>query len=283
MAKRRRLGDLYVVGQEMTFDDGKGEPVVVWLQKPNPVEMESIFRRASAAKNKFQKAASNRDSEEWNAFESQVRAFDERTTLVDLVIHEDLAKAQVRIMSQVEAEDEWSEDDYLQGLYDLWIGQDEEQGLQLTFATDSDHPEAKRVHDELTRFDGQVRELLEAEEERLRSSWDAAPDDELYVKATEALLKRELERHFVAEYERQQLFYGVREPTDHGKRYFATLEEVDQLPSEVNVQLRLAFGALMVDLQEGKDSPATIDSSGSSGTLETEEESQASTQEAAVA
>jgi hypothetical protein len=270
MPKRRRLGDLYVTGKTVTIDDGRDDPVTVWMQKLNPVEDETATRASSAARVQHLTYIRDRDSEQWRAAYADVSDYASRQTLVDINIRDELLIRRSRIEAELADGDEWSDSDYLQGLVDAWEGHDAngdlpaQPGLKLRWMDDNDDPEASRVHDELERFDAQVQDKVDAEQAVLHADWENVPLPELLEQATEKILQQRALSAFVAEYEVQQVMFSVREPEDHSKLYFENRDEVLKLQPEIRDTLRRHYQTLIVATSEGKDSEATPDSSLSS-------------------
>lgn len=291
MPKRKRLTDLYKRGQTITIvgpdDENVNDGVKVWIQKPNPTEMESIHRRANARKALIVREGQDEASEIFLAAWAESRDFLNKETLITLALYEDLSSARMRANAEIADEEEWKDEDYLQGLLDLWQG-DPEQGdfglaeVWTSMPEEWDETdfsseevvrmkEAKRVFSELQRFDAQVEQVLKAEEERLRVDWSSRDDEFVVRAAVKELVRQQANQAFVDEYDRQLMYYTVREPDDHKKRYFANMAEIDDLEEGVKDQLKLAMNSLLVDVVEGKDSPVTPTSSDSSESVEEEE------------
>jgi hypothetical protein len=263
--KRRRLSDLYVVGTVVRCGDGTGEPIDVWVNKLNDIDRESAIRRANAAKARYLMEAADEDGELFQAAWGQVREFDDRDALVAVVIADDVVRYRRKVEAELGADEEtWGKDGYLQGLVDAWFGDGVNEGLVQTHISDPDDPEVKRVLDELNRFSDQVTDLVVRESASLEKDWEATTDDELWNKAAHRLLEQRGDEIFGKEFERQELFYAVREMDDHRKRYFSTIAEVDDLSEQVRSRLLRAYNELIVDSQETKDLPVARDSSSSS-------------------
>ena len=270
--KRRRLSDLYVRGRDVTLNDGAGDSVTVWLQKLNGVERESCLRRANAAKARFMIDADDESSDTFHATYAQVREMQDREATVGLVISEDLAKYRQRIEAELSSdEDTWGKEGYLQGLIDAWIGDDDHPGLAATQAEDPDDPEVKRVLTEIERFENEVNGRIASHADSLRKDWVDIPDEPLWRRAAHRVLELRGTDVFNREFERQQIFYAVREPDDRAKRYFGTLQELDDLDEKVLQTLLLQYSRMVVDQIEGKDSRATRPSSTSSDHSSAEE------------
>jgi hypothetical protein len=260
--KRRRLTDLYVRGRDVTFDEHEGEPVVVWLQKLNEVDRQSVVRRSHAAKARFLLEGDKEDTEVFQSMYSQIRTIDDRDTLFGILTSEELIRARARIEAQLATDEEtWGKDNYLQSLYDAWVGTDDEPGLAAAKAEDENDPEALRVEAELDRFETEVAERLEAEADQIRTRWDHAASDELWREAAHRLIVNRSDEIFLAEFERQSLFYCTREPDQHDRRYFSTVTEIDDLDPSIRTRLQRELQDLTVTPAEGKDSRANRDSS----------------------
>jgi len=263
--KRRRLGDLYVLGKEVVINDGLGESVEVWIAKLNDVDRESLLRRSSAAKARFLMEGRDEQSETYQATWAQVVGFDDREGLISVVIADDVVKYRIRVEAEVSADEEtWGKEGYLQGLVDSWLGDPDNPGLVVTHIEAPDDPEVVRVMSELERYNDEVMKRVNDEADRLQGDWEHVSEEELWAKAAHKLIDRRAEEVFSKEYERQELFYSVREPDLHHVRYFATVSEIDDLDERIREQLLRVYNELVVDAIEGKDSPATTGSSNSS-------------------
>lgn len=270
--KRRRLADLYVKGKEVELDDGSGEPVVVWLQKLNGVDRESCLRRANSAKAKFMLEADDEDSEIFQAMYAEVRDANERDGLIGVVVAEDVQRHRARIEAKMAADEEtWAKDNYLQGLIDSWIGDDDNPGLAATQAEDPDDPEVARVLGEIERFEAEVTAETRTYTSAVLKDWEDVPDEDLWRKASHRLLELKGTDIFNREFDRQQLFHCVREPDDHSRRYFGTVREIDDLDESIVARLLTHYNNMIVDMTEGKDSRASQPSSTSSDPSPAEE------------
>lgn len=260
MVKQRRLADLYVIGKEYTVDDGRGG-ITVWLQKMNLTEMELTRRKADAARARVLALRSQPDSDTYlaaagDAFEST----DVEYLVGQLLLPEAAKRRQVR-ESEVAFADEWSKDNYLQGLRDAWLDH-----LSDTFVTDPNDPEANRVFDELKRYQAAVDSRMEADLVDEREELMSLEVEELQRRLAEENLKNAADMAWMAEFQRCTVWYGVR-TLEKRTRYFDARSDVDELQKETFLELERALQALAVDPLEGKDSAETPSSSASSEAL----------------
>lgn len=262
MAKRRRLEDLYVRGRELSIDDGSNDPVVVWVQKMNPLEHEKAIRKAGAAKAKQLLAVRDHSSEEWQEAYVDVAEFTTREQLIDYIISDEIVQFQEAKEAELSYSEEWQKDNYLGGLRDAW--EDADNPLSAVYARDPEDEEARRVFLELKRFADQVEEEVGPETERLRRDFENMSEEDLRDKALEKVIELRAGLAWLREYRTCEVLYGVREVDDHRKYYFTHRDQVDALASQVFVQLSTAYNELMVAVAEGKDSAKTPSSSPSS-------------------
>ena len=249
MAKKRRLTDLYVKEKIVTFDDGNGA-ISILLKKMNPVDHESAFRMANAARARLVSQRNDFDSEAFQAVYSEAIEMD-RNDLISSLINEKLDSERLVIEARISSEDEWSKDDYFQGLNDAWNSE-----LSERFSSDPDDEEASRVHDELRRFTDLVQKELDHFSMEARSVFDSRTDDEIARSYTELLMRLEGDLRWVMEYRKASIFYMVFDP-DTKRRYFDDRAEVDMLSQEVLTILVDEIESLNVDVMEGKDSLET--------------------------
>lgn len=264
--KRRKLTDLYVRGMAAELDDGNGA-VAVWLQKLNPIDRDTAFRRAQAAQARFMMEADDEDSEQFQSMYAQIRSMArDRESLVALAISDEVSKYRERATSERAFDEEtWAKDGYLQGLMDAWAGDENNQGLAKTLEEDPDDPEAKRVSAEIERFDAEINEMVQVESERLKKDWVDVPDEQLWRKCAHRMLEVNGIQVYNDAYSSQMLFFGVRDPENHAKRVFGSVAEVGDLSEEVRKELLALMSKLTVDSSEGKSLRATQGSSNSSG------------------
>lgn len=259
MPVKRRLEDLYVIGREMSIDDGQGDAVVVWMQKLNPVELHSVMRAANAARSRVRSVRADKTSDEYMAMWLDVLDWERKEDLVEYLIAEQVMHIQERCEAELAAEEEWDKDEYLQGLRDAW-----ESGLKDIYAVTPDDPEGKRVLAELTRF-SEAAEAAGADDIALaRAEMEAQPMESLQEKAMDRVIAYRANTAWLDEFHRAELLYGVRDPENHKAYYFANRTQLDLLSAPVLTQLFATYSELSMDVTEGKGSEETPTSSDSS-------------------
>lgn len=258
MPRTRRLADLYVTGREFIFDDddGENEPVTVYIRKLTPVDNEQVMRRANAARAAMLVARRDRDSQEYKNLYSQVWDVGDTDSLVDQLISPELIKKRIAREAEIAFTDEWNKDSYLQGLKDAW-----NDGLSDKYQENPDDLEAKRVFDELQRFEDAVTQAMKGEDEAIRRSFESKTEEELREKVLDQILELQSDVTWMSEYRKSELWLAVRDPKNRRERYFVSRDEVDELSYEMLKRLTEAYQSMSVDLTEGKDSRPTDSSS----------------------
>lgn len=261
----RRLTDLWVVGREITLDDGEGG-ITIWLQKMNPVESADSSKRCDAARSRVMAARRDHESREYEAVRAAVLDYGEADQIIDFLLMEEQARSTRMNEARSAAEEEWAKDNYLQGLRDAW-----NDGLKDTWAKDHDDEEAKRVYEEITRFTDSVAAQVASEQADAKERMAATPLGDLQDRMCERLLEMDGNQAWLDELHRCQLYFGVRDGEKHKVRYFSARDEVDELSVTTYTRLRIAYDNLEVDASEGKDSGVTPPSSESPDSPSVEE------------
>jgi hypothetical protein len=253
MPRKRRLSDLYVVGTEVTFDDGEGDPIVVYVRKLNPIEHETALRNANAARSRTMSVVNDRASDAFNDIYSDMLDLDRESMVAYLSEEERANRAQV-VEAQLAQEGEWAEDNYLQGLQDAWS-----DGLMEAYAKDPEDEDAKHVFAELRRFTDAVEAEVQAHVDNFIDDLEEVSDDALREQCLSKVINVRANGAWFTEFRRSQIALAVREK-DRKTRYFETRSEIDDLPHEVYRRLIEAYQLVSVDPIEGKDSRETDDS-----------------------
>lgn len=255
--KKFRVSDLYVVGVPhnvrgpVQLDDGTIEMVdiPVWLNKISPQEERVCADVASAARGATMAVLRlPLDHQDWDDHKHTLADFGltDRDAQIEYLITEDLERYRVSARERIAAKERWSEDDYLMSLEGAW-----NESLRDKFLEDDEDPEAKRVYEALLGFANEIDSEVSAERENLFEDYAQESDDEVYLKALKKLVNTLANVQFMDKFYEQQVFYSVREPDDHSKRYFQTSDEVKNLPPTIFEDIRSHLPN--VESMEGKD------------------------------
>lgn len=265
MPKTRKLSDLYVTGTMVEFDDGNGSPIKVWLQKLNPVEQEKAMRQANAARAKCLAMRKDTESVEYQNLYSQVYDLGDSTQLLEYLVAPEIARLTLVREAELAQEEEWSKDNYLQGLRDAWEGDPDsgEPSMMRRYHEDDakEDTEAQRIFAELKRFADEVDGLLVGERENLQRDFESKDIEELREKVLEQLIEVQSDLEWMNEFRKNEIWLATRDPEYHRNRYFENRDEIDDLSIQVKSRLLDEYRALTVDVIEGKDLEATETSS----------------------
>lgn len=253
--RKGHLRDLYVKGRvHKMIDEVNDVEAELFLKKLNTSENEQALRAANAARAVLLAAAADPTSDIYLATLGE--AMDEdRDRLIDYLISEEVAKLRDSAEAEIGDKEEWSDDDYLQGLSDAW-----RNGLEDKWKADPEDPDAKRVFEALKKFAAEVSVRMEGELAHLRRNWEDVPDQELREKATTHLLKIRSDISWVEEFRKAELMIGCRLVEDHQKKYFDYRYELDDLETDVIIGLLRAYRELTTEPTEGKELQETPNS-----------------------
>lgn len=244
------LKDLYSVGELVTIGDSENS-VEVYLRKLNTVDAQTAVKRAAARRARVLITTKDKDSDEFLMFVSQAQDLG-RDGCIDAIIAQDAQKLADKLEAEYADDKEWADEDYLVSLRDAWEEvkddyHDAEEGTP-------EKEEADRVFAELKRFQVKVEEALERELEDLRAAFDEVSDLELAERAAEKLIGAAADHEWLAEYQRCQIWLGVRDPKQKNKKYFESRQEIDELAPEVVGELIAHYNRISVESAEGKES-----------------------------
>lgn len=254
---KRRLTDLYVVGKEVEFDDGEGEPIKVYVRKLNAGQHDRALRRANAERSKLLATKKHPESEEYTNQWAIVEQFS-RVDLVEYLGEDEKQRRAAALEAELAAEDEWSKDDYLQGLRDAW-----NEGLSERAETEPDDVEVKRVSDELERFNAAANKIIKQHVASFTDDMEDISDDVLQQRVFDKLVEVQASLAWLTEYRACELWLSVRDE-DKVNEYFNHRDEINSLPNEVIEKLMAVYREISVDPLEGKSSRQTDTSSTSS-------------------
>lgn len=263
MKKLPRLSDLYVVGRQFDVraETPDGEVVIpVYVQKLNPKEHDECIIAANAKRSVVLALKRMHDREEkpreYNAIQADLQDLAvDRTNLIDYLALTKVLQYKQRRVAEVAATEEWSEDRYYYGLVESWT----EGGLEERYSKNPDDPEAKRVAEELERFDEQVNKLVAPERDRIVRRYLSMSDESLVAEATDRLIENAADAAWITEFRTNQIYFTIRDP-ESKERYFETVNEVRETDPRIIGQLTEAIESLEVDPVEGKESQESTSS-----------------------
>lgn len=255
ISARKKLRALYNQGVEIRFDAEGGhrgpfsEPatddqVAMYIAPPNPLQRAEALREAQAARARAMIAVKREnDSEEYlttMAFLAEMS----NETLVEYMIASSQDARRAEAVRDVLARDEWKDFSSLQDA----MRQFEESGAS------EDDPEWKDLLEKDREYGQQVidrsKELTEAD----RASMLIAPREDTERKAMEKRGELVSSQRFVEEYERQMMFFSVRDPEDHQQLFFDSPNEFSEQDDLVQDFVAKTINEFINDGTEAKNS-----------------------------
>lgn len=247
--KKASLSDLFVVGKEITIEDGENS-VTLYLKKLTEAEHMEATQQAFKASAQIQllgKPSIPADHPDKQLYAAQIDTMESRDELIMFLCLDEIREKEVSIIAEMAANEEWEKDGYLTGLQAAW-----NDGLDKKWVLDPEDVDAKRVYDELWRYTEICEKEVEAFREGLVKDYEGYDEDQLRSKALEAAFKQAAEFAFSHESVRQQLYRSIRDPDDHNKLYLDSPEELGHLSDQVNEILMQAYYEMQVSPIEGK-------------------------------
>lgn len=247
----RRLSDLFVIGKEVEFDDGAGEPIKVWMQKLNPGETQEAVEEARPAKQKIM-ALKRLDYDDPLKLryldELEADGLKDPVDFIRFIQRNKINEAWLSARERIASEDEWSDGDYLIGLQKAWNDE-----MYARWLKDPEDEEAARVFQEIERYSVKVADEATGDENELIYELQDLSLDALKRRAVDSLIEEHSDNVLLSEFKKYQLFYATRLINNHAERYFLEADEIKYLPLPVITKLRNEFEDLNVDGMEGKD------------------------------
>lgn len=248
--KRRRLGDLYMVGKTLELNDNTGDdPIEVYLQKISPIEQRDAADYGTKARASIL-SMKNAPIDEKVLYEDQLgdMGLESREDFIDFLASSRIDELRLSAEQRIAAEDEWAKDDYLNSLQQAW-----NDSVRDTWIASDDDAEANRIYEELKRYTDEVDKDLEVDKQDIYSEFDIIESDELRTKVIDKIIEMEADFAWMNEFSFYQAFYATRVPDNHDERYFESIDEVKCLDTRILAEIIGAYREMTVEGVEGKD------------------------------
>jgi len=298
---RRLLSDLYKRGVEVRFgrgpdgtpqgsiapkgegcfvnDEGKPIPpqngeIQMWVQAPSPLHREMALRDAQASRARsLVRAKRDEDSEEHLTIMAFLADMSDET-LIDYVLIQEEQDRQNEAMREVMAGDEWQD---MASYQDALRQYEEDERPQEELDKD---PEYQALMELDAKFGQQVRKRESELTDAARQALGMRPRADVEKKALDKRAEIVGTQAFMAEYERQMLFYSVRDFDDNGVLFFESARQLAEADDQIRTTIQDAMLPFISDAAEAKNLPGAVSGSDSSEPPNAPETSAASTPEA---
>lgn len=258
---RKKLSELFKRGIEVRFDEDGGhlgpfldedgkpipvtdEQVAMWIQAPSPYQREMALRDAQAARAKALLRAKRDEESEENltsrAFLSEMTP----ETLSEYVLMIDEEERQNTAIREVLSREEWAE---FPALQDSFRRMEEVGG-------NPEDDEWKDLMEADRRYGNQVAERENELSEAARESLKYLSSEELERRALEKRSEIVGSQAFMAEYEKQMLYYSIRDIENTSNLFFDTVDEWNEQPEEIRTIVVEALSKFVGEAAEAKNS-----------------------------
>lgn len=294
---RRLLSDLFKQGTEVRFwrdesgnpigkigpfkdDSGRRMPpketdVAMFIRPPDPTQRDMAMRSAQGKRAAALVRAKRDEQSEEHLTIMAFLADMTLETLIDYVVMGDMNTRRQDAEREVLSRDEWKEmTSYQDAMRDFESMDESELEGNEDYAAllELDAKYGKQVRD-------REFELSEAQRDALRF----LQRDQIERKALERRAEMVGSQAFMAEYERQMLFYSVRDADKIDELFFENPHELASQPDEVRDLIQEALLPYITDMDEAKNSLGAANGSDSSGLPDKLETSDSSTPEEQIA
>ena len=266
-AKRKTASDLWKVQELVTISDGRDEFSIL-VVKLNDPDQQAAVSAAIAAKARVLAQGKNPDSDLYLELllEAQQMEFD---MMVEILVMREITEQIASVEAELAAEKPWGEDDYLRGLQDLWVGDENDEGLgvkydQLVAAGEEVPDTIIQIRDQLEKFSTELAKRMNAVRDDAHDAYAGMEPEYLHAKVVDQLIEFRADQEFQDEYLRRRTYLSAREPENRLTYHFDSLADYDDADDKVKLRLQRAYQEMTVEGAEGKDSPGKPGSSPSS-------------------
>lgn len=295
--QRRQLTELFKQGVEIRFGPGpdgkplgkigpfvndhgariapKGDEVAMFVRPPDPVQRDMAIRAAQGRRAAaLVRAKRDEESEEHLTILAFLSDMSDET-LIEYVVAADTNLRRQEAEREVLALDEWKDMTSYQEAMSHFASLEEhelEENDEYEALLDLDEKYGKQIT-------AREIELTDAQREAL----GFLQRDQVERKALEKRAEIVGSQAFMAEYEKQMLFYSVRDHDKTHELFFENANELASQPDEVRELINEAIMPFISETGEAKNSQRAADGSSSSALPDAPETSDSSTPEAATA
>jgi hypothetical protein len=291
---RRLLSDLFKEGTEVRFwkgEDGptgkigpfvdektgkkipvkEGKEVAMFIRPPDPVQRDMAIRSAQAKRAAAMvKAKRDEDSAEHLTIMAFLADMSDET-LIDYVVIGDIAERRQEAEREVLSRDEWKDMTQYQDAMRQFLDKPAEE-LEGNEEYEALLELDKKFGDQII---ARETELAEAQREALRFLDRSVVEKKALSKRAEMVGSQA----FMDEYEKQMMFYSIRDPDDDSKLFFEKVDEVASQPDPVRELIEEALLPYISDSGEAKNLSRAVSGSASSELPDSQETSDSSTRE----
>jgi hypothetical protein len=279
MSRLAKLTDLFVEGRAVKIQRPSGEPILVWINKLSPFELEQCNHEGRIARARTMLAIRQIGTPEYDLFRASAQA-SKPDAIITALIQTKSNEHLVSVIRDMHSDPEWKEK--LETL---------EWSSEQLDGKSNDDPEVKALAQVLADYQAEMDARTTFLRNELRQELAAMPEDSLREAYLESYIEQRGLQSFTREREITQVFYTLRqcEGVDQGEgtythencthqRWLEDRRDVESLPSSLLGQIREAIEDVNMAPDVARFSDALVSSSDSSGPSSKQEDSAVSGQ-----
>lgn len=268
LSRIKRVTDLFEEGREVILNDDLDDPVLVWVNKLNPFEMEEARKDGSVGRARAMMRLEDPESPESLLFDQALQGRSAEN-LVAALVYAHQNEDYVHALDDIKADEEWTE------RIDVLDRADQQM---FDAGTAPDDEEQKRLAELNHAYMARVQELTAEHQEKRKSDFEGLDLDALRDLYRQSYRDQAGSSGFLNEYRTTELYYALRDctakPNDnlgwdhsscsHRTRLCESRAEVRELPEGLIVKVREAITILNMGPRDAGNSDAPASSSASS-------------------
>lgn len=246
------LRDLFIKGRELKIETGDEEnPIIeVWIRKPSSTQRDYALRKARTKKARRRAELLSPNSAEHQTMLLEIQEMDIEEVIEELVrgrSSELRRQATNEVLFNPEIGSDWGKDgekyfsllDARLEVQDQILREAEENQTTPDFESNEEY---KRLASLEEQFQAEVaeRETVLRDDYRAQVASEGTPE-ELRKKLFNKYVDAESEMVWFAEFRTNMIYQAVRRIDDHSKLYFESVEELLDMPLEIQTQLFNAY------------------------------------------
>lgn len=267
MAKFRRVTDLFEEGREVVLDPNPEDPILVWVNKLNPFEMDEARKDGAVGRARATMRIEDPDSPEYDVFESSINGRS-REDLLNSLVGAKQNEHYVNALDDIRADEKWGEK---LSVLERGDAQLDDSGVSLG---DDERSRLAKLNEEYLKT---VNDLMVQRQTAYRVELETESDEALQKLYREGYKTAAGGSGFLTEYRTTEMFFALRacdatavddgwdhSECDHRERLCEHRGEIRDLPEGLIAAVRDAITVLNMSPRDAGNSDAPASSSASS-------------------
>ena len=263
---RAHLSDLFKVGKEVVVEDSEGEEYPLWVQRPTALQQDEAREAANARMIRIKQQYDKKEGDRYVTLAQTMSEVEDLETLLDMRVQYKGAALREQAFQEIlygEKGSDWQLDNkYLSiitAITDRWdeiarYNQQMEEGGAPDRIRGEEDEQMRDLMDKQEEFQAEVKERIEELTEEETKLHKNKPLAQLRNEVVKESIETEARLYWYETYQIQMLHYACRELDDHELFYFASAEDVLELPTYIRQSLYREYEELERGSEEVKNS-----------------------------